>query len=509
MLGKSFMGKEFIWFQGVVESIDDPLRLGRVQVRSLGFHTDDKVLLPTSSLPWAHPLQPITSAAISGIGTSPTGILNGSWVIGFFRDGILAQEPIIMGTIGGIPIEKADSSKGFYDPDGIFPKEDMIDESDTSRLAREEYKDHRSMIVKNGNILKDYRPGGLGDTEALKKLDKRVPTAVWPKMSKVGPRKLRTAQEVKKWTEPTPRGGKSSKYPFNKVFESVSGHVKEYDDTPGNKRIHEYHAAGTFEEIQDNGTRVTKIVEDNYQIVAGDDYVYVQGNVNVTIKGDCNLLVEGNMTTQVKKDYYLSVHGNKIEKIDGSHLIEVGTDYSLSAGTGINQHTDGSKSDVVNGNYSVIYKGDYNLTAKDINIAALGSLTTKAVISAQHGATNLSLIGGLKASLTGGLSLEVSSPLLVEVISGTPASSIIMTPAAIVKTSPLLTQLGNLVHTGTAAIAGAVGITGATSITGATGITGAVAVTGAGTFTGLLTSLTNTLSTHTHASFGTPPTPGT
>ena len=491
MLGKSFMGKEFIWFQGVVESIDDPLRLGRVQVRSLGFHTDDKVLLPTSSLPWAHPLQPITSAAISGIGTSPTGILNGSWVIGFFRDGILAQEPIIMGTIGGIPIEKADSSKGFYDPNGIFPKEDMIDEPDTSRLAREEYKDHRSMIVKNRNILKE------------------VPTAVKPKMSKVGPKKLRKEQKLKKWNEPTPRSEKSSKYPFNKVFESVSGHVKEYDDTPGNRRIHEYHAAGTFEEIQDNGTKVTKIVKDNYQIVAGDDYVYVQGNVNVTIKGDCNLLVEGDMTTQVQGDYSLSVTGNKIEKIDGSHLIEVGTDYSLSAGTGINQHTDGAKSDVVNGDYSVIYKGDYNLTAKDINIAALGSLTTKAVISAQHGATNLSLIGGLKASLTGGLSLEISSPLLVEVISGTPASSIIMTPAAIVKTSPLLTQLGNLVHTGTAAIAGAVGITGATTIAGATGITGAVAVTGAGTFTGLLTSLTNTLSTHTHASFGTPPTPGT
>lgn len=491
MLGKSFMGKEFIWFQGVVESIDDPLRLGRVQVRSLGFHTDDKVLLPTSSLPWAHPLQPITSAAISGIGTSPTGILNGSWVIGFFRDGILAQEPIIMGTIGGIPIEKADSSKGFYDPNGIFPKEDMIDEPDTSRLAREEYKDHRSMIVKNRNILKE------------------VPTAVKPKMSKVGPKKLRKEQKLKKWNEPTPRSEKSSKYPFNKVFESVSGHVKEYDDTPGNRRIHEYHAAGTFEEIQDNGTKVTKIVKDNYQIVAGDDYVYVQGNVNVTIKGDCNLLVEGDMTTQVQGDYSLSVTGNKIEKIDGSHLIEVGTDYSLSAGTGINQHTDGAKSDVVNGDYSVIYKGDYNLTAKDINIAALGSLTTKAVISAQHGATNLSLIGGLKASLTGGLSLEVSSPLLVEVISGTPASSIIMTPAAIVKTSPLLTQLGNLVHTGTAAIAGAVGITGATTIAGATGITGAVAVTGAGTFTGLLTSLTNTLSTHTHSSFGTPPTPGT
>ena len=38
-----FMGKEgFIWWQGVVEDREDPLMLGRVRVRVLGYHTDNK-----------------------------------------------------------------------------------------------------------------------------------------------------------------------------------------------------------------------------------------------------------------------------------------------------------------------------------------------------------------------------------------------------------------------------------------------------------------------------------
>ena len=40
---KDFMGAEgFVWFYGVVEDRKDPLFLGRVKVRCIGFHTDDK-----------------------------------------------------------------------------------------------------------------------------------------------------------------------------------------------------------------------------------------------------------------------------------------------------------------------------------------------------------------------------------------------------------------------------------------------------------------------------------
>ena len=83
----SFLGKEgFIWWVGVVEDRFDPLYLGRCKVRILGWHTKDKTILPTKNLPWCSPIQPITSAAQTGVGISPTGVVEGSWVFGFYRD---------------------------------------------------------------------------------------------------------------------------------------------------------------------------------------------------------------------------------------------------------------------------------------------------------------------------------------------------------------------------------------------------------------------------------------
>lgn len=99
------------YYTGCVESREDPLKLGRCKVRIVGLHTEDKVKLPTDDLPWAYPMQPITSAAISGIGYSPTGIVTGTWVIIIFRDKY-QQLPIMIGTVGGIP-------NGSPDIDGV------------------------------------------------------------------------------------------------------------------------------------------------------------------------------------------------------------------------------------------------------------------------------------------------------------------------------------------------------------------------------------------------------
>jgi len=111
--------KDFVWWMGVVEDRDDPERLGRCRVRIFGYHTDDKGLLPTSDLPWATPVQPITSASISGVGSTPVGIVPGTWVAGWFLDGKDAQQPVVFGTIPGKPEvtkeakekKKQDSSK--------------------------------------------------------------------------------------------------------------------------------------------------------------------------------------------------------------------------------------------------------------------------------------------------------------------------------------------------------------------------------------------------------------
>jgi hypothetical protein len=95
------------WWIGVVEDRGtgqfsgqkDNLKLGRIKVRIKGHHTDNKGDLPTSQLPWCYVMQPTTSAAISGIGHSPSGIVENSKVIGFFMDGDGGQVPIVFGVL--------------------------------------------------------------------------------------------------------------------------------------------------------------------------------------------------------------------------------------------------------------------------------------------------------------------------------------------------------------------------------------------------------------------------
>lgn len=91
----------FFWWVGVVEDRDDPLEVGRCRVRILGYHIDNKEVLPTSALPWAMPLMPMISASVSGVGYTPVGPVPGSWVMGFFLDGKDKQQPMMMGTIAG------------------------------------------------------------------------------------------------------------------------------------------------------------------------------------------------------------------------------------------------------------------------------------------------------------------------------------------------------------------------------------------------------------------------
>jgi len=104
-------GNKFVWWTGVVEDRNDPEKLGRCRVRIFGFHTDDITLLPTSDLPWALPLQSITSAATSGLGQTPVGIVPGTWVVGWFLDGEEAQRPLIIGTLAGIPEKQPEAIK--------------------------------------------------------------------------------------------------------------------------------------------------------------------------------------------------------------------------------------------------------------------------------------------------------------------------------------------------------------------------------------------------------------
>ena len=91
-----FVGGQFTWFIGEIKSISDPEKLNRVKVFPFGYYDKDKV--KDKDLPWATVMMPNTSSSYKGIGSNHQ-LLVGSWVVGFFRDGISCQDPIIMGSI--------------------------------------------------------------------------------------------------------------------------------------------------------------------------------------------------------------------------------------------------------------------------------------------------------------------------------------------------------------------------------------------------------------------------
>lgn len=106
----------FMFWTGVVEDRDDPLKLGRVRVRIFGYNNEKIADQPVGRLNWAQVLLPVTSAGINGIGQTPLGLVEGSWVFGFFRDGKNAQDPVVLGSFAGVstPLDN-DRSLGFRD----------------------------------------------------------------------------------------------------------------------------------------------------------------------------------------------------------------------------------------------------------------------------------------------------------------------------------------------------------------------------------------------------------
>jgi hypothetical protein len=90
------------WFTAIVVDLADPLQAGRAKIRCYEYHEiGENSELKDADLPWAMPIMPLTSASSGGVGASATGLKEGSWVLGFFRDTDL-QDPVIIGSVPGI-----------------------------------------------------------------------------------------------------------------------------------------------------------------------------------------------------------------------------------------------------------------------------------------------------------------------------------------------------------------------------------------------------------------------
>ena len=337
MADNNFLGfNNFIWFTGVVEDRNDPFKVGRVRVRCVGIHTHDKEVLPTADLPWAQVILPVTSPGISGLGSSPSFLLQGSWVFGYFRDGTNCQEPCVIGSLPGRPVEIANPEKGFYDPSGTYPT--YVSDSDVNMLATNDVNTHPHLTARSnvatGIATADFNKATNAKGDEIAASDGTISNQ--------------------------PAITYNATYPYNKVYESEAGHIFEVDDTPGAERIYESHFRGTSREIDPVGNITYINTYDKYELTTGHQRhsiggnsditidgrhkIYInklgaannnydiqigpnaniniqvdKGNINlVTVDGDVNMNVGGNYNLQVKGDYTSDIWGSKKETIEGS-----------------------------------------------------------------------------------------------------------------------------------------------------------------------------------------------
>lgn len=567
------------WY-GVVEDVNDPLMLGRLRVRIFGIHSPLKVASettgsPTEGLLWCYPIQPITSAAISGVGFSPTGAVEGTHVVGFFRDD-MCQDGVVIGTIGGYPVNDSNPSEGFNDPNGEFPRyvnapdtnirarggvtpplpynpapssptrvPSQVEEQDLNRdkavepskepaedikpnpnpnmtieemLRRDEgvkvelYWDHlgfptigvghliihektrdrprinRELSTQIGRTITD---GRISNDEVSSLFDKDLNGVISEigRNSKVGPvyaslddtRKMSIinmcfqmgvggvsaftstlAYMLKKdwknahdgmldslWARQTPgranrvakiilNGNLSSygvssgtlfslrsdggilfeepaspyaaKYPYNNVYESRSGHIQEFDDTPSSERYFRKHPAGTFTEVHPSGTVVNKIIGDEFLIVQQNRNVHIQGEMNLVVDGNAKIYIMGNADTIVEGNVTQLVRGNVTEQIDGYADITVNKNVKLevvgncdaTVKKSLTCSVEESATVSVADQADIVVGNTANISATDINIVAGKSITMEATDINIEASNNLTLSGQNIAELTGG-----------------------------------------------------------------------------------------------------------
>jgi hypothetical protein len=563
------------WWTGVVEDRDDPEKLGRCRVRIFGWHTEDTKLLPTNELAWALPMQSVTSAAASGVGSTPIGIVTGSWVVGFFLDGDEGQQPVIMGTIAGKPTASTaalvakqqeatsqnyitdQTGKPIYDQAGnaISSSNDVLAKEDTlkplkaqdltaifSALGTElsnndytkigdngeigKYQFSASMLIDLGYVRRPaggvitnsildttslwnnldgikskaeflantaeqelamfnytqynydtlVRLGKIKETDDYKvvggllasahvmgaknadKLDKKDiagqraekyftlgnntlggdatefirqyqeagnylpqtstlnnedlakvsgftdPNKKYPKYEYTGLsdinklavsdrthlsfqikenkriEKIPLARTDQTWDEPEPAYGAA--YPYNQVIETEAGHVIEIDSTPNAERLQIFHKAGTYIEIDVNGSMVRKVVGENYEVMDRNNFVYVKGAQCLTVEGKTSILVKDNAQIEVEGSLSVTGHGDALVQAAGSMAV-VAESAIVTAKNSLD----------------IITEGALNLQGKSVSIHATGgdiNIKSSKDMNLQTGSSNtLSLKGGI------------------------------------------------------------------------------------------------------------------
>lgn len=353
-----FMGRSgFAWWYGVVEDRKDPEKYGRLRIRILGCHTKDKDLIPTDKLHWAYWITTQHSCAMNGLGFSPTGPIPGTWVWGFFMDSDDMQNPMIIGTVIGIPQKEAKKDEGFNDPRDDDKLDEKLAGAPRKIRLRKYPKDGSGAVLVNeiqaypyprkyhplGCEIKELDVNRIARDEMIEKTVIQV-MKLTPEDEIQGPHyegtwKSSGMRDTKvpiafggdddKWDEPEP--WYKGEYPFIQVYESESGHIEVDDDTPNKEGSLVWDRTGTFTEVLTDGTEVHHIVFDAYHIVLKKNYVHIMNDQNERLDKEYNLSIGGRWNVEVFGNVNLRCHKSLYAKVDGDANLKVQGEAKVSA----------------------------------------------------------------------------------------------------------------------------------------------------------------------------------
>jgi hypothetical protein len=173
-----------------------------------------------------------------------------------------------------------------------------------------------------------------------------------------------------------------SQYPKNNVKQTITGHIVEIDDTPGNERMLYRHRTGSGIEMRADGTVIISSVDNTVRVTGGDEKVIVEGDGEISYNGNLTLNVTGDFDLKVGGNFNVVTSGDKFEETRGGRkdLVEKNfeqtvkknrSSYTLGTNTETilgdrNNITKGVLRNYVEGNIEQLSGGSLVLTAEDI-----------------------------------------------------------------------------------------------------------------------------------------------
>lgn len=174
----------------------------------------------------------------------------------------------------------------------------------------------------------------------------------------------------------------ASRYPNNQVKETVTGHIVEIDDTPGNERMLYRHRTGSGVEMRADGTIIINSTDNTVRCTGGDEKVIIEGdgevsyngNLTMNVTGDFDLKVGGNFNVVTSGDKFSETRGARKEIVEKNFEQKIKanrSEYTLGVHTETvlkdrNTITKGNLKDIVEGNIERFGGGKLLMTAENI-----------------------------------------------------------------------------------------------------------------------------------------------